>query len=188
MLHIDCFVFCRQYETSCLNIIQTFCKNNICLSLWNLYNYIKEWTTPVNHEFTNAFSGSEPGTEFGLPDSRPATYSPAPSAPALSNETADGYKPPKYDEVIERDHLNPDANDGRINHDHTSNSVSSNDVVFGSGLTNPSSRGDLDGTESRNGYSANAEGEMPPPPSYDEALSALYQASPSEAEHLHLTM
>ena len=96
--------------------------------------------------------------------------------------------PPNYDEVIEREHLNPDANDGRINHDHTSNSFSPNDVVVGSGLPNPSSRGDLDGTESRNGYSANAEGEMPPPPSYDEALSALYQASPSEAEHLHLTM
>ena len=135
----------------------------------------------ITNAFTNAFSGSQPGTELGLPDSRPATNSSAPSAPALSNETADGYMPPKYDEVIEREHLNPDAQDGRINHDHTLHGLSS-----GSGIPDPSSRGYLDSTERRNiitGNSANAEGEMPPPPSYDEALSGLYEAAPSEAEH-----
>ena len=145
-----------------------------------------------------------------LPDSRPATHSPSPEAPVeCYNETADGYIPLKSDTVIKREHLNPGTNDGQINHDHVLNGFSSIDVVVGSentdsvtGNHDASKRDNIknDVTANVNGKvivqdtSANmstnlwsgvqyAEGEMPAPPSYNDALSALYEAAASDAEH-----
>jgi len=69
----------------------------------------------------------------------------------LYNETADGNMPPKYDDVIELEHLNPGAN-----HDKTLTPL--NIITLPDGI-------------------------MPPPPSYDDALTGLYQASPLDAKH-----
>jgi len=139
------------------------------------------------------FSGSQPGNEFIPAYSRPENDFPAPAVAAeLSNKTAGGYMPPNYSDVIDLEHLNPGANDGQIDHDHMLNGFSSNNVVVGSG--NPISRGDHNGTERDTCTPANmstnllsgvqyAEDETPAPPSYNDALSGLYEAVASDAEH-----
>jgi len=176
----------------------------------------KDGSLFITNAFTIAFSGSEPGNELSPPDSSSETDFPVPAVPAeLSNDNADGDMPPKYSDVIEREHLNPGANHGQINHDHTLNGFSSNNVAVGSGIAYPVSTGDHDA--SKRDTSANistdilggvqyapvriptntavdvqhapvniitiSDGEMPPPPSYDDALSGLFIAAPLDAEH-----
>jgi len=119
--------------------------------------------------------------------------------------------PPNYSDVIDLEHLNPGANDGQIDHDHTLNGLNSNNVVLGS--VNPVSRGDHGGTERDTPANIStdilggvqyasvniptntavdvqhapvniitiSDGEMPSPPSYNDALNALYVAAPLDA-------